>query len=113
MLSLILIFIVLSLTGCAKLVSTDYETVQVKITDVYYKPHHTTMVYNAALKMPMVQAHLAIYRVTAEYNGAYYNISGSDNYNKCKDKVNQTTTGTLMICTYDDGTVEYCITSLE
>ena len=102
-----------SLVGCTKLVSTEYENVEVKIIDVYYKPSYTTITYNVALKMPMVQAHPAVYRITVEYNGVEYTISGSDTYNKYKEKVGQTTTGTLEIRTYDDGTVKYDITTLE
>lgn len=104
---------VLSLVGCAKLVSTEYENVEVKITDVYYKPSYTTMTYNVALKMPMAQSHPAVYRVTIEYNGIEYTLSDSDTYNKYKDKVEQTVVGTLRIRTYDDGAVRYDITELE
>lgn len=104
---------ILSLVGCAKLVSTEYENVEVKITDVYYKQSYTTTTYNPALKMPMVQSYPAVYRVTIEYNGVEYTISGSDTYNKYKEKVGQTAIGTLEIRTYDDGTVKYDITELE
>ena len=108
-----IVFLMFSLVGCAKLVSTEYENVEVKITDVYYKPSYTTTTYDVALKMPMVQSHPAVYRVTIEYNGIEYTLSDSDTYNKYKDKVGQTAIGTLEIRTYDDGTVKYDITELE
>ena len=104
---------ILSLVGCAKLVSTEYENVEVKITDVYYKQSYTTTTYNPELKMPMVHSYPAVYIVTIEYNGVEYTISGSDTYNKYKEKVGQTAIGTLEIRTYDDGTVKYDITELE
>lgn len=110
---LVFAIMILSLTGCAKLVSTEYENVEVKITDVYYKPSYTTTTYNVALKMPMVQAHPAVYRITIEYNGIEYTLSDSDTYNKYKDKVGQMVAGTLRIRTYDDGTVKHDITELE
>lgn len=110
---LIFMIMILSLTGCAKLISTEYENVEVKITDVYYKPSYTTTTYNVTLKMPMVQSHPAVYRITIEYNGIEYTLSDSDTYNKYKDKVGQTVVGTLRIRTYDDGTVRYDITELE
>ena len=110
---MVIVCLMFSLVGCAKLVSTEYENVEVKITDVYYKPSYTTMTYNAALKMPMVQSHPAVYRITVEYNNIEYTISDSDTYNKYKDKVEQTVVGTLRIRTYDDGTVKYDITKLE
>lgn len=108
-----IVFLIFSLVGCAKLVSTEYENVEVKITDVYYKPSYTTTTYNVALKMPMVQSHPAVYRITVEYNNIEYTISDSDTYNKYTDKVEQTVVGTLRIRTYDDGTVKYDITELE
>lgn len=42
-----------------------------------------------------------------------YTISGSDTYNKYKEKVGQIAIGALEIRTYDDGTVKYDITALE
>lgn len=108
-----IVCLMFSLVGCAKLVSTECVNVEVNITDVYYKPSYTTMIYNVALKMPMVQSHPAVSRVIVEYNGVEYTISGSDTYNKYKEKVGQIAIGALEIRTYDDGTVKYDITALE
>ena len=110
---LIFIIMIFSLVGCAKLVNTEYENVEVKITDVYYEPSHTAVVYNPALKMPMSQSYPAIYEVTIEYNGVEYTFSDSDTYNKYKDKIGQTAVGTLEVRTYDDGTVRYDIIKLK
>ena len=108
-----IVCLMFSLVGCAKLVSTEYENVEVKITDVYYKPSYTITTYDVVLKMPMVQSYPAIYIVTIEYNGIEYTLSDSDTYNKYKEKVGQTAIGILEIHTYDDGTVKYDITELE
>ena len=110
---LIFIIMIFSLVGCAKLVNTEYENVEVKITDVYYEPSHTRTIYNPALKMPMSQSYPAIYEVTIEYNGIEYTFSDNDTYNKYKDKVGQTGVGTLEVRTYDDGTVRYDIIKLK
>lgn len=110
LLSTILIF---NIVGCAKCISTEYENVEVNIVEEYYKPSYTTLIYNALLKIPMIQTHSAIYRITVEYNGVKYIISGSDTYLKYKDKINQTAIGKLEIKTYNDGTVRYDIISLE
>lgn len=100
-----------SLVGCAKLVSTECENVEVNIVDEYHKGMYMTPVFNG--KTTTMITHPAVYRITVEYNGVEYTISGSDTYNKYKEKVGQTATGTLEIRTYDDGTVKYDITALE
>lgn len=102
---------ILSLVGCAKLVSTEYENVEVNIIDEYHKGMYITPVFNG--KTTMMVTHPAVYRITVEYNGVEYTISGSDTYNKYKEKVGQIAIGTLEIRTYDDGTVKYDITELE
>lgn len=102
-----------SLVGCAKCVSTVYETVDVNITEKYYKPSYTTVEYNVIFKQPMPKFVPAVYRITVEYNGVEHTFSGSDVYNKYKDKVGQSATGKLEIRTYDDGAVIYDIVSLE
>ena len=99
------------LVGCAKLINTEYENVEVNIVDEYYRGMYMTPI-RAGKETTMV-THPAIYRITVEYNGVEYTLSGSDTYNKYKEKVGQTAIGTLEIRTYDDGSVRYDITSLE
>lgn len=99
------------LTGCAKCISTEYENVEVNIVDEYHRGMYVTPI--RAGKVTTMVTHPAVYRITVEYNGVEYTISGSDTYNKYKDMVGQTTTGTLEIRTYDNGSVRYDITSLE
>ena len=108
---LMFMIMILSLVGCAKLVSTEYENVEVNIVDEYHKGMYTTPVFNG--KTTMMVTHPAVYRIIVEYNGVEYTISGSDTYNKYKEKVGQIAIGTLEIRTYDDGTVKYDITELE
>ena len=72
---------------------------------------YMTPVFNG--KTTTMITHPAVYRITVEYNGVEYTISGSDTYNKYKEKVGKTTIGTLEIRTYDDGTVKYDIIALE
>lgn len=100
-----------SLVGCAKCISTEYENVEVNIVDEYHRGMYTTPMRVG--KVTTIQTHPAVYRITVEYNDVEYTISGSDTYNKYKDKVGQTTIGTLEIRTYDDGSVRYDITSLD
>lgn len=99
------------LTGCAKCINTEYENVEVNIVDEYHSGMYVTPI--SAGKVTTMVTHPAVYEITVEYNGVKYTISGSDTYNKYKDMVGQTTTGTLEIKTYDDGSIRYDITSLE
>ena len=99
------------LTGCAKCINTEYKSVEVRIVDKFYQGARVIPVSTG--KTITIHAIPPVYRITVEYNGVEYTISGSDTYNKYKDMVGQTTTGTLEICTYDDGSVRYDITSLE
>ena len=106
-----IVCLMFSLVGCAKLVSTECENVEVNIVDEYHRGMYVTPVFNG--KTTTMITHPAVYRITVEYNGVEYTISGSDIYNKYKEKVGQIAIGTLQIRTYDDGTVKYDITALE
>lgn len=110
-LALLLAFMFI-LTGCAKCISTETSTVQVKIIDEYHRAAYTTMYYNPATKTMMPQSHPAVYRITVEYNGVEYNISGSNTYNKYSDKIGEYVDGILETKKYDDGTVRYNIVDL-
>ena len=112
--SITMMFIfVFSLVGCAKYISTETSTVQVKIIDEYHRAAYTTMHYNPATKTMMPQSHPAVYRITVEYDGIEYNISGSNTYNKYSDQIGEYVNGTLETKKYDDGTVRYSIVDLE
>ena len=108
---LVFMIMIFSLTGCAKLVNTECESVEVSIVDKYYRGMYMTPVFNG--KTTTMITHPAVYRIAVEYNGVEYTISGSGTYNKYKEKIGQTAIGTLEIRTYDDGTVKYDITELE
>ena len=110
--AMMLIF-VFSLVGCAKCISTKTSTVQVKIIDEYHRAAYTTMYYRPATKTMMPQSHPAVYRITVEYNGVEYNISGSNTYNKYSDKIGEYVDGILETKKYDDCTVRYNIVDLE
>jgi hypothetical protein len=109
---LAMLIVIFSLVGCAKCISTEISTVQVKITDEYHRTAYTTMHYSPATKT-MLPQHPAVYRITVEYDGVEYDISGSDTYNKYSDKIGEYTNGTLQTKKYDDGSVRYDIIELE
>lgn len=110
---LILLTFMLALVGCAKCISTETSTVQVKVTDKYHRAAYTTMRYNPATKTMLPQSHPAVHRITVEYHGVEYSISGSDTYRKYSTKIGEYVNGTLETKKYDDGAIKYRIISLQ
>lgn len=108
---LAMLILTFSLVGCAKCISTETSIVQVQITDGYHRAMYITPVFNG--KTTTMIAHPAVYRITVEYDGVEYDISGSDTYNKYSDKIGEYTNGTLQAKKYDDGSVRYDIIELE
>lgn len=108
---MVVAFFIISLTGCAKCISTETSTVQVKVTDEYHRAMYTTPIFTG--KTTIITTHPAVYRITVEYNGVEYDISGSDTYDKYSNRVGEYVNGTLETKKYDDGTVRYNIISLE
>ena len=74
----LMILLICSLAGCAKVVKTEESTVQVKITDEYYQNAYMTSVYNG--KSFTFVPHPATYRITVQYNGEEYSVSGEAVY---------------------------------
>lgn len=102
----LLVILALNLTSCAKCISTEYENVEVVITDEYYSPMWMQV-------KPVMMTHPAVYKITVQHDGNEYTIDDADTYNKYNDKVGQTAIGQLETKTYDNGTVTYDIVSLE
>ena len=105
-----LLGIISCLAGCAECISTEYENVEVKIVDKYHRPMWMQPIRSG--KVTTFITHPAVWRITVEYEGVEYSINGNNTYNKYKDKIGETTVGTLEIKTYDNGTVKYDIISL-
>ena len=106
-LTFMLIAVLVVLTGCTKVINTEYKEVDVKITDIYYRAAYVTPLH--AGKVRSLITHPAVYRTYIEYDGIEYTLSGSSIYNKYKNKIGQTVKGKLNIDTYDDNTVKYDI----
>lgn len=111
LLSILLITVILvSLAGCAKLVKTEYETVEVKVVDSY---HESAFIQTIPCgKSVTTITYPAVYRITVEYEDVEYTIGGSDIYHAYKDKIGETVSATLEISTYDDGTIKRSIATL-
>lgn len=101
------IFSMIILSGCAKVINTEYKEVDVKITDTYHRAAYTTPI--RAGKVTSIVAHPAIYRIYVAYEGIEYTLNGNGIYGKYKNKIGQTVKGKLKIDTYNDNTVKYDI----
>ena len=66
----VLFILIFTLSGCAKCISTETTTVQVKITDEYHRSMYVIPVYNG--KTTTLVTHPAEYRITVEYDGIEY-----------------------------------------
>ena len=108
---MMIICLIITLTGCAKLVSTEYENVEVNVVDIYHKAMWLQPMRCG--KVTTFITHPARYETIIEYEGIEYTIDDRDTYDRYKDKIGQTAIGTLEILTYDDGTVKYNITELS
>jgi hypothetical protein len=91
--------LLIAATGCNTVDTTVTEQiVQVQIIDTYYKAPYNTIIESVP------QRHAAVYRVTVEYNGKEYDITGMDAYNKCSEKIGETVEATAKKTT--NGTYE-------
>lgn len=99
------------LTGCAKIVKEEESTVQVEITDEYYRDSYVTPMYTG--KSYIYISHPETYYITVQYNGEEYSVSGEAVYEKYHDKIGETANATLKTTTWDNGNVVYDIVDLE
>lgn len=99
------------LTGCAKIVKEEESTVQVEITDEYYRNSYVTPMYTG--KSYIYVSHPETYYITVQYNGEEYSVSGEAVYEKYHDKIGETANAILKTTTWDNGNVVYDIVDLE
>lgn len=99
-----------ALCGCSKCLSVEHETVEVKVVDTYYRGPWTQMIMSGKVMVPV--HHAAVYRVSVQYEGLWYNIEGADAYNQYKNRVGETVPATMEIRTFVDDTIKRDIISL-
>lgn len=103
--------VICTLCGCVnECLSVEYETVDVKIVDEYYRGPWTQMVMSGKVLVPV--HHAAVYRISVQYDGKWYDVGGMDIYNQYKDRIGETVTATMEIRTFTDDTVKRNIISL-
>ena len=101
---LILIAVVVSLTGCAKLIDTQTEIVDATIVNTRFYAGYYTYVKSGSTTI--MQWHPARYYTTLEYNGISTDIFGSELYSICNGRNGATIQCNLITESYDDGSVK-------
>ena len=105
------VIISMTLTGCKKCVSTEYEYVPVKITDAESSSAYSYQVRVG--KTTSIRVVPASYNTVVEYDSVEYSLSSSETYYKYRDKIGKTAKGKLETKRYDDGSTKVRIVSLE
>lgn len=101
------------LPGCAKCISTETSTVQVKVINKYYTPEYSISRYDLNLETIVINRNPAVYRIDVEYNGAEFSFYGQPTYKKYSNRVGEYVNATIQIKKYDNDTAKYKITGLE
>jgi hypothetical protein len=101
---LILIAIVVSLTGCAKIIDTQTETVEATIVETRFYAGYYTPIKSG--NTTIMQWHAPRYYTTLRYNDITEDIYGSELYSICHGKDGDTIQCSLITETYDNGTVK-------
>lgn len=101
----------MTLTGCKKCVSTEYEYVPVKIMDANRRASYSYPVRVG--KVTSIRVVPASYDTVVKYDSVEYSLSGSETYYKYRDKIGKTAKGKLETKRYDDGSAKVRIVSLE
>ena len=105
--SLILVIAIILLVGCADVVKTDTQEVEVIVID----EHHRNAWVQPCGRTWI--SHPAQYQITVLYDSVQYTINDSKTYYKFKDKIGDKAIGVLKISTYDDGSIKQDITKLK
>lgn len=105
-----ILIIMLSMVGCAELINTEHETVNVEVIDSYYSDEWMQPIWSG--KSMIIIPHDAEYQIYVTYNDVRYMLNDPDTYYVYKDRIGEIVPATLEIRTYDDGTVKYDITAL-
>lgn len=101
---ILLIAVVVSLTGCAKIIDTQTETVEATIVETRFYAGYYTPIKSG--NTTIMQWHAPRYYTTLRYNDITEDIYGSELYSICHGKDGDTIQCSLITETYDDGTVK-------
>ena len=105
------VIVSMTLTGCKKCVSTEYEYVPVKIMHAESRSAYSYPVRVG--KTTSIRVVPASYNTVVVYDSMEYYLSSSETYYKYRDKIGKTAKGKLETKRYDDGSAKVRIVSLE
>lgn len=106
----VIVMVVMTMTGCAKVVSEESFEAAVRIIDVDYDP--AVIVPIKSGNVTIMQTTPADYDVTVEYAGVEYNVDGASDYRLAKDNVGSSMLAKIVKTRYEDGTVKFRVTGL-
>lgn len=98
---ILLISLVPNFVESIGLQNTEYQEVEVTIVDEHYQAHRVIPVH--AGKVTTMITHPARCEIIVDYNGKEYVINDENTYNQYKERIGETTTGTLQVKTYQNG----------
>lgn len=110
MMMFVIVMVVMTMTGCAKVVSEESFEAAVRIVDVDYDP--AVVIPMKSGNVTIMQTTPADYDVTVEYGGVEYNIDGAADYRLAKDNVGSSMLAKIVKTRYEDGTVKFRVTEL-
>lgn len=85
--TILILSLLVSLAGCAKCISTEYEDVEVTVVDEDYTPTSTKRVYrNKKWKTRLTPAK---YKIVVEYEGVEYTLTDKSTYNEYSNFVGE------------------------
>ena len=99
------------LSGCAKVISEDTETVQAVIVDCDYTNMWVQYYWVNGIQHTIVRP--PKYEVVVEYDSTRYRFNNSDLYDKYKNNIGYTVNATYKTVTYNNGKVKSKITGIE
>ena len=97
--------------GCAKIIETRTEKVEVLIIDEYHKSAWVQPIKVG--KATTTIAHSSQNKITVEYNGTEYTVDDKEVYCNYKEKVGETATGIFEVRYYDNGHTDIVLIGLE
>lgn len=105
------ICVTMVLSGCAKVLSEETETVQAVIVDCNYTDMWVQYYWIDGMQHTII--HPSKYEVILEYDSKRYRFDNSGMYDKCKTNIGGVVNAIYKTVTYDNGKAKSEITGIE
>ena len=107
---MLVVFAIVALAGCSKVVSTETFEAPVRIIDVDYDP--AVVIPMKSGSVTIMQTTPADYDVVVEYAGIEYTIDSRDAYKAAENNVGSVMQAVIEKTRYDDGEVVFKVKDL-